>query len=203
MSNDFTPTVKARYTTPAGTVQELIVPLSGDGSEDIDALIEQALHVDVRALELGLLVANPMVKAQAQNAQAQGITTQREGNPVFHCVSMDVLPQADGRTKVALFGNSFKQPRDDYATVTMFWKPEELVTKFAEYYEFKADTFRMAGQFNVDFYVEWYESNKTNKAGNPYKNFSKIHVKEGAEAPSKAEPVAPPPAEPVQGDIPF
>lgn len=197
MTADFTPTFKARYATPAGTVVELVIPLDAD---DVPALIEQALHIDTQALELGLIVANQML---AQQAKVAGVKTEREGNPVFHCVSMDVLPQADGRTKVALFGNTYKQPRDDFATVTMFWTPEELVEKFAPYHNFKADTFRMAGQFNVDFYVEWYESKKTNQAGNPYKNFSKIHVKDGAVAPTKAQAKAPASPAPQQDSIPF
>jgi len=188
MTDSFTPTSKARYLTANGTVIELVIPLIASPDE-VSALLEQAIYIDGVAVELGLLVANPMAKGAVSQAQSAGVATEREGNPVFHCVSMDILPQADGRTKVALFGNTYKQPRDDYATVTMMWKPEELVEKFAEYYQFKADTFRMAGSFSVDFYVEWYESNKTNKAGNPYKNFSKIHVKEGALVPVKAQAV--------------
>jgi hypothetical protein len=198
MSNDFTPTYKARYTTNAGSVVELVIPLD---AEDIDALIEQALHIDTRALENGLLVANPMVKGAVSQAQSAGIKTKRDGNPVFQCVSMDILPQADGRTKVALFGNTYKQPRDDYATVTMLFKPEELAEKFKEYYQFKVDTFRMAGKFNVDFFVEWYESTKVNNAGRPYKNFAGIHVKDGAQAPEKIEEQEV--ATPQPDDVPF
>lgn len=197
--NSFTPTSKARYLTPKGTVVEIVVPLTA-GPDEVAAYLEQAKWIDEVALGAGLLVANQTAGNKAvQSAKIGNVSPSRKGNPMFHCVSIDVLPQADGRTKVALFGDTFKQPRDDYATVTMLWKPSELIEKFLPYHKFAIADFQVPGQYAMDCAVEWYESTKTNQAGNPYKNFSAVHAIDGGEAPAKVVAQD----APADGDVPF
>jgi hypothetical protein len=200
-------TVKSRYFLPSGEVVEFF--LYGNTTPDqIDNLIENALLLDSTADEKGLIPANQTAGAAAVQKAAQSkIAGVREGNEVFHCVSIDILPQADGRSKVEFYGDTYGQPRDKFPTTSSLWTPDKLQELLAPYYEFLQDTFGKAGTFSVDFNVEYYFSKKTNQAGNPYKNVAKIHPIEGGAEPVVAEKPAPPEpqAPPVnaQQDIPF
>jgi hypothetical protein len=199
-------TVKSRYFLPSGEVVEFFM----DGNttpEQIDNLIENALLLDSTAGEKGLIPANQTAGAAAIQKSAQNkIAGVREGNEVFHCVSIDILPQADGRSKVEFYGDTYGQPRDKYATTSSLWTPDKLQELLLPYYDFQQDTFGVAGTFNMDCNVEYYFSKKTNQAGNPYKNVAKVHAIEGASPPSRAEKPAappPPPPPPAQDEIPF
>ena len=196
-------TARQRYILPSATVTEITI----DGNttpEQIDNLIAQVLYLDGQALESKLIPANQVQGKAAQDKS--GVALTRDDNLVFHVVSMDVVPAANGKASVALFGDTHKQPRDDYATMTISnWKVEELKKIFLPYYEF---SFAKAVSLKVDFMVEYYNSSKLNTQGNPYKNFKALHVKDDAAAPELMEaPAPPPPVEPEvpapQDDIPF
>lgn len=187
-------TITQRYFLPNGEVTEFRI----DGNtepEQIDNLVANAILLDSVALGLGLVPANQTAGAQAvSKAQAASIPGVREGNEVFKCVSIDISPTPDGRSKVEFFGNGFKQPRDEWAICSSLWTPDKLQELIAPYYEFQQDTFTQFGTFDVEFNVEYYFSKNTNQKGNPYKNVSKIHAIEGAAPPAKATKPAPAPA---------
>ena len=193
---------RQRYILPSGTVTEL----NFDGDTDptqLENLVANAGLLDDEALKVGLIPAN---QTQGKQAVAKsGVELTRDTNLVFHCVSMDITPAPGDLAKVALFGDTHKQPRDDFAEVSMSnWKIVELQKVLKPYYEFKLDTFRRAMSFKVDFMVEYYNSSKMNTQGNPYKNFKLIHVKDGAVAPELQQaPAPPPPVEPEDDGIPF
>ena len=189
---------RQRYILPSGTVTEL----NFDGDTDptqLENLVANAGLLDEEAIKAGLIPAN-QTQGKAAVA-ASGVTPSRDDNLLFHAVSMDITPAPGDLAKVALFGNTHKQPRDDFAEVSMSnWKIAELQKVLKPYYEFKLDTFRRAMSFSVDFMVEYYNSSKMNTAGNPYKNFKQIHVKDGATPPAIMSLPSPPPPrqEPVE-----
>lgn len=201
-------TVKARYFLPSGQVDEFFF-YGHTTPEQLDNLVANAVLFDEVAATAGLVPANQTAGAQAVQKAAQNkIAGVREGNEVFHCVSMDILPQADGRSKVMFFGDTYGQPRDKYATCSSLWSPDKLQEMIAPYYEFQQETFGKAATFSVDFNLEYYFSKNTNQAGNPYKNVSKVHAIEGGAPPAISEAPAappPPPEQPAsaQQDIPF
>ena len=80
---------------------------------------------------------------------------------------------------------------------------EKLIELLAPYHTFLPATFTQAGTFNVDFTVEYHESKKTNKKGNPYLDVDRIVVAEGAAKPSRGEAPVPPPPVQEPADIPF
>lgn len=190
-------TARTRLIEPNGSVIDFQIQ-SDTPPEQIENLLSQAKYLVDKALELGFIPANQTQGKQAVAKQAAGV---KEGNGFFHCVSMDILPLTGGNAKVALFGDEHKQPRDDFATVTINnWAPEALQKALAPYYEFKLETFQRAVTFDVDFMVEWYPSSKINQAGNPYKNLARGGIKpiEGGAAPAIAEAPAPPAPAPSQ-----
>ena len=201
-------TITQRYFLPTGEVTEFVIAGNTD-PDQIDNMVANAVLLDEVAGKAGLVPANQGQGAQAITKAAQAkIAGVREGNEVFKCISMDITPQADGRSKVEFFGNEFRQPRDKWAICSSLWTPDKLQALIAPYFEFQQDTFNAFGTFDVEFNVEYYFSKNTNQEGNPYKNVSKIHAIEGAAPPVKAEkPVTEPdqPPAPVEApeDIPF
>jgi hypothetical protein len=196
-------TMKQRFFLPNGQLVELFA--YGDTTpEELENLVQNATLLDEIATGAGLIPANQTAGATAvSNAQTNAVETARPGNEVFKCVSIDILPQADGRSKVEFYGDDFKQPRNDYPTTSSLWTPDKLQELIAPYYEFQQDTFKMAGTFAVDMMVEYYFSKKTNQAGNPYKNVAKVHASEGAAPPVKAPEKKAEEAVSKQDEIPF
>lgn len=199
---------KQRYIIASGSVVEL----SYDGNttpEQLDNLVANALLLDEIALDAGLIPANQGQGARAvANAETNGLKEKfgvRGENEVFHCISIDIEPKAEGKSKVSFFGNDYKQPRDDYARTSLLLTPEQLQEALAPYYEFQLGTFDKFGTFQVDFYVETYKSKHLNQNGNPYTNVARGGIRalddaalpELVEAPRKQER----PTEPE--DIPF
>ncbi|MHC4370904.1 MAG: hypothetical protein ACYSW8_25115 [Planctomycetota bacterium] len=209
-----TATSKFRLLSPEGIAVEFF-SYSDTTPEEVESLVENNKYLIEKALEGGFLVPNATAATKAvQGAKADGMKERfgvRADNDLHKIVSMDVDPQRDGRVKVSFYGDSFKQPRDDYASASLLLAPSDMVEALSKYYTFQIATFQKIATFSVDFYVETYLSTKMNQNGKPYKNVPKggIHVAEGAAPPALAEapaPPAPPPAEqPVaeQQDIPF
>jgi hypothetical protein len=202
------PTVKFRVLDPefdGNTFDFFLYATTTD--EEIYNLLDRAKRAGQIAKELDFSSANMVAGRKAMEERAKnehGFKLRYDTNNLFHCVSIDILPQPGGVSQVHYFGNTYKKPRDDYFTVSSYGEPEKLQEILAPYYKFKRETFLQAGTFAVDFYCEWYNSNKMNSQGNPYKNLSQIHVAEGAEPPSRMEAPAPPKKEePKQQDIPF
>jgi hypothetical protein len=210
-----TATGKFRLLSPEGIAIEFFV-FSDTTPEEVEGLLGQTQYTVEQALAAGFLVPNATAATKAvQGAKSDGMKEQfgvRDENELFHCVSLDIDPQRDGRVKVSFYGDSYKQPRDDYASASLLLSPADMQEALAKYYEFKQTTFQKIGTFSVDFYVETYLSSKLNNAGKPYKNVPKggIHVAAGAEAPVIAEAPAPPAPAPqplpqgaAQDEIPF
>jgi hypothetical protein len=194
-----------------GVQVSFVVP-AGTAPDSMENLIDDALYGVQTALEKGFIApaATQAGKAVA-NAEMDGL---KEAfgiwgdNELVKCVSIDILPQPGGRTKVEYYGNSHTpdpEGRDKYPTVTQVWEPAKLQETLESYYKFKLETFQKAGSFAVDFYVETYKSDRVSSSGKPYTNLSKIHVMEGAEPPAIMDtPAPPPPPEPeMPDDIPF
>jgi hypothetical protein len=204
-------TAKFRMLSPDGVAVEYFV-FATTTPEEIDNLIEQSVYAKDQLLAAGFIVPNVgAVNAAIADAGVSALKEEfgvSDKNDIFHCVSMDIEPVRDGKSKVSFFGNGFKQPRDQWAITSLMLDPIDLQKALAPYYEFKLETFDKFGTFDVDFFVETYKSTNLNTRGNPYTNVSRdgIKVRDGAappaigEAPEKpAEPDAP--QEP--DDIPF
>jgi hypothetical protein len=211
------PTVKTRYLAPSGNAFEFFLYVNTT-PEDMDNLVQNALEFENVALNGGFISANQTAGAKAIRENKTGALKEQFGirgeNELHKIVSLDIDPQRDGRVKVSFFGDSFKQPRDDYASASLLLSPADMQEALAKYYKFKLGTFQKLGTFAVDFYVETYLSTKLNSAGKPYKNVPKggIHVAEGAAPPAISEFVPPPQqqeqppqqeAPPEPDDIPF
>lgn len=213
---DKVPTLKFRVLDPefGGNAVELFL-YGNTTDEEIYNLLDRAKRAGQIATELEFTSANMVAGRQAveeQKKNQHNFKLRYDTNELFHCVSIDILPQPGGVTQVHYYGDNFKQPRNDYFTVSSFGEPAKLREILEPYHKFKEETFRMAGTFSVDFYCEWYHSNKMNSQGNPYKNLSQIHVAEGAQppvimtAPPKPERQSAPPqpeGPPEPDDIPF
>jgi hypothetical protein len=195
---DKIPTVKFRVLDPefdGNSVDFFLYASTTD--EEIYNLLDRAKRAGQIARELEFSSANMIAGRKAmedKKLNEHGFKLRYDTNKLFHVVSIDIIPKPGGVSQVHYYGDSFKQPRDDYFTVSSFGDPKKLQEILAPYYKFKEETFRTAETFAVDFYAEWYESNKINSQGNPYKNLSQIHVAEGAVPPARME--APPPPEP-------
>jgi hypothetical protein len=199
-------TVKLTYVTPQGNVAPFTID-ENTSMEDIDKLLAMALVMDEQAIAKGLKVMGK--KLQAAGTAAVVPETPRAGAQTMRCVSMDILPQPGRKVTVELYGDEFKQPRNDYATLFLNaseggrWDIAKLIELFSPYHTFLPATFTQAGTFNVDFTVEYHESSRTNSKGNPYLDVDRIIVAEGAKKPSRGEAPAPPPPVEEPADIPF
>lgn len=204
-------TAKFRLLSPEGVAVEQFI-FATTAPEEIDNLIAQTQYAIEQYLGAGYVVPN--IGAATKTIADAGASALKEkfgvrgDNELFHVISMDVDPQRDGRVKVAFFGNSFKQPRDDFASASLLLKPEDMKEALTVYHPFKIETLNKIGTFAVDFYVETYLSSKMNSNGKPYKNVPRggIHVAEGREDPAIAvappPPEPPPPAQPAQPEQP-
>ena len=191
-------TAKFAMFTPEGLRVDYIIG-DEDTPEQVEALVEGVKYFQEQALAAGNVIAN---QPQGATAVAKGTS----GNEAFHCVRIDILPQSDGRTKVEFYGDTHKQPVDDFLTCSSLWTADKLQELIAPYFEFQQDTFGTAQSFSVDMTVEWKPSKNTNKAGNPYKNVARVLPAGGGqparvEKPQPAAPEAPPANS--QEDIPF
>jgi hypothetical protein len=199
---------KLTYVTPEGN----IVPFTIDETTsiaDLGNLMAMVLVADETAKAKGLKIMGRKLQAAGENAvipdqPAAG----RASGLSMHCVSMDILPKPGGVVNIELFGDNYKQPRNDYATLYLNtsgdrWTVEKLIELFKPYHTFLPQTFTQAGTFNVDFTVEYHESKKTNTKGNPYLDVDRITVAEGAKKASRGEAPAPPPPVEEPPDIPF
>jgi hypothetical protein len=207
-------TLKVRYLLPSGTAVEFFIH-GNTVPEQVDNLIQNGIMLDEAALEAGLISANQTAGGKAiASAGIEKLKQQfkvREGNELFHCVSIDVEPAREGKSKVAFFGDNFKQPRNDWPTTSLLLEPEQLQEALDPYYTFQLATFDKFGTFAVDFYVETYQSTNLNQYGNPYTNVSRggIYVLDDATPPAIAEKPEPPEKEekpdtpPEPEDIPF
>jgi hypothetical protein len=194
-------TYKSRYLLPSGNAGEFFIH-GITTPEQIDNLIAQAILLDQTALDAGLLSANQTAGAAAIAGNKLALLAQkfgvREGNELMHCISIDITPAREGKSKVEFFGDNFKQPRNDWSTTSLLLTPEQLQEALAPYYEFKLATFDRPETFKTDFYVETYKSKHLNQAGNPYTNVSRggIYKEDDAAAPERMSQPAPPPPTP-------
>ncbi len=208
--------VRLTYVTPNGQIFPIDIAQEDD-LETIDKLLSMVLIVDAKAQEKGMsimgkkLETTPTGAKAAAPPKADGV---REGNILYKVVSIDILPKPNGQVQVAFFGDDFAPgARNRFATLFVdaheSYPVEKLRALLAPYHQFKLETFKMAGTYNVDFIVEYYETEKVNSKGNPYKNVVRIHVKDGAKKPSVGQAPAPQPDQaPSDGaiqpsDIPF
>ena len=189
-------TAKFRLFSKSGNLVDFIVS-DETTPEQVEALVEGVDYFEEQALAKGFVIAN---QTQGATAVAKGTS----GNEAFHAVRMDIYAQTDGRTKVEFFGDTHKQPVDDFLTCSSLWTADKLQELIAPYYEFRQETFQTSQSFKVDMTVEYAFSEKTNKAGNPYKNVKRI-LPAGGAPPERIEKPAPPVEEPVSqpDDIPF
>lgn len=175
--------------------------------EEIDNLVEQSGYAVQKFLEADYVPAQLNVTAKVKAGKEAVVSSKfklkYDTNEIFHVVRLDVLPQPDGKVRLAFYGNSHKEPYDDFPTLSNTMPIEWAHNYLEPYYSFKNETFQRALTFSVDFWLEWYETKgKTNTQGNPYKNISQVHVEEGAAPPAIME-APPPPQQEEPGDIPF
>ena len=203
-------TAKFRMLSPEGVAVEYFIFATTD-PEEIENLIDQTGYAITQLQEAGSIVANAVAAGKSIAAAGASALKEkfgiRDANELFHCISLDIDPQRDGRVKASFFGNDFKQPRDDYAQASLLLSPEDIQQALGKYHEFKLETLQKIGTFSVDFYVETYLSSKMNSKGKPYKNVPKggIHVADGREDPAIAvapPPPQPPPPQPPQPEAP-
>lgn len=200
------PTMKSRYLLPSGNAQDFFLYVSTTPQE-MENMVDNALLFDEIALSRGLLSANQRAGELAvQGAAVSALKEQfgvRPENEVFHCVSIDIEPKAEGKSKVSFYGDGHRQPRDDYATSSLLLLKEDLQAALAPYYKFKLETFEKFGTFAVDFYVETYKSTKLNRVGNPYTNVARGGIKAVDGAAQPAPMKTPPPPESKNPEMPM
>jgi len=89
------------------------------------------------------------------------------------CVYVEVEIRPDKRTMVKFFGNTRKQPHDQYAEISAVLQPAQFVVMFSPVGPWNEQHFTTPGQFTINpaINVLWKDS-ETNRDrnGNPYKN---------------------------------
>ena len=209
-------TAKFRLLNPKGVAVEYFI-FATTPPEEVDNLIAQTGFALDQLLAAGYIVPNVgAVKGAIADAGASALKTEfgvSDKNDIFHCISIDIEPMREGKAKVSFFGNGFKQPRDEWAIASLMLEPEKLQEALLPYANFKLERFDTFGTYDVDFYVETYQSKNLNQNGKPYTNVSRggIKVRDGAAppsvtvapAPQKTETAPSGPPEGTQDDIPF
>ena len=176
MSDVKVSTSKFRVLSKEGVAVEAFI-FATTTPQEIDNLIEQSTYAVETFLAAGYLIANPGATNKRLTEAGNDALKQEFGvsekNDIFHCISIDIEPMREGKSKVSLFGNGFKQPRDQWAITSLMLEPEKLQAALQPYYAFKLETFAVFGTFDVDFYVETYKSKNLNQEGNAYTNVSR------------------------------
>ena len=85
----------------------------------------------------------------------------------FGCVQIEVTPVVGGKVKVGFYGNTHKQPVDEYATVYATDALPKMVATFAPVGAWTEDHFKAAAKYDVSFTVD-YREGRLNSKGKPY-----------------------------------
>lgn len=110
------------------------------------------------------------------------------GGQIFKpIVQIRVLPEGEGKCSVEFYGDTFKQPIDDYFTVkAVKWTTARLVGLFKPLKPaITEDFFEKAGKYKFECNVGYTLSDKKNSAGNPYKDIQSLQGEVTQSAPEQ------------------
>ena len=138
---------------------------------------QEQKHAAVPAQVPAPAATAPPVPDAVNDSEPQYVPVEAQGEPTtgtMAIIKMEIAPRADGKTDLKFFMAGRQYP-EIYACMT----PEQLVPMLANTGAWTADHFKSPANYDVNYVINWRNSQNTNKNGKPYKDIVTVALGQG------------------------